>query len=49
MIYDDVNKVDLSQRPFKVIYGFNNDTLITKALIIATGSDAIRLDIPGEK
>lgn len=41
-----VDKVDLSQNPFKVFVG--NEVLETKSLIIATGATAKRLGIPGE-
>lgn len=46
-IIKDVQKVDLSQRPFKVIS--NNKEFFAHALIIATGATAKRLDIPGAK
>jgi len=41
-----VDKVDLSQRPFKVTVG--NEILETESIIIATGATAKRMWIPGE-
>lgn len=41
-----VDKVDLSQRPFKVFVG--SETYEAESLIIATGATAIRLGLPGE-
>ena len=43
---EDVTKVDLSKRPFTVSSA--ERTLITHALIIATGATAKRLNLPGE-
>lgn len=43
----DVQKVDLSQRPFKIVS--NNKEFFAQALVIATGATAKRLDIPGAK
>ncbi|MGK5594637.1 MAG: thioredoxin-disulfide reductase [Parachlamydiaceae bacterium] len=45
ILTDDVEKVDLSSRPFKV-YG-KQTSYTAEALIIATGATAKRLDIPG--
>lgn len=42
-----VDKVDLSQRPFKVIA--DGKIIETQALIIATGATAKRLNLPGEE
>jgi thioredoxin reductase (NADPH) len=42
-----VDRVDLSQRPFKVYVG--EDVIETQSLILATGATAKRLGIPGEK
>lgn len=42
-----VNKVDLSQRPFKVYLG--DEVVETESLIISTGASAKLLGIPGEK
>ena len=42
-----VEKVDLSMRPFKVFAG--NEIVETKALIIATGATAKRMQVPGEE
>ena len=44
---EDVAKVDLSTRPFTV--ASSERTLTTRALIIATGATARRLNLPGEK
>jgi thioredoxin reductase (NADPH) len=41
-----VDKVDLTQKPFKVYVG--NQTLETQSIIIATGATAKRMGIPGE-
>ncbi len=45
LLIEDVDSVDLSIRPFKVIG--RSTTVMTDALIIATGATANRLDIPG--
>ncbi len=45
---EDVNKVDLSRRPFRVWAGDDNDEYTADALIIATGAQAKWLDIPSE-
>jgi len=45
---EDVNKVDLSRRPFRVWAGDDNDEYQAKTLIIATGAQAKWLDIPSE-
>ena len=42
-----VDRVDLSRRPFKVFTG--NESVETKALIIATGATAKRMQVPGEE
>jgi len=42
-----VDRVDLSQRPFKVYIG--EDVIQTQSIILATGATAKRLGIPGEK
>ncbi len=44
---EDVAKADLSKRPFTV--ASSERTLTTRALIIATGATARRLNLPGEK
>jgi thioredoxin reductase (NADPH) len=44
---ETVDKVDLSQRPFKVWAG--GQEYQAKSLIIATGATAKRMDLPGEK
>lgn len=43
-----VNKVDLSNRPFK-IYFRDGESIESESLIISTGASAKLLDIPGEK
>jgi len=43
---ETVEKVDLSRRPFKVMTA--DETVEAKALIIATGATAKRMDIPGD-
>jgi thioredoxin reductase (NADPH) len=45
--YDTATEVDLSRRPFKV--STYNGEYSTDTLIIATGAQAIHLDVPGEK
>lgn len=47
MIYDHVNQVNLSQRPFSLIG--NNATYTCDALIIATGASAQYLGLPSEQ
>jgi len=42
-----IDKVDLSKRPFLVTAG--NETFESKAVIIATGATAMRLNLPGEE
>ncbi len=46
---EDVNKVDLSARPFKVWAGDDDELYTADALIIATGAQAKWLDIPSEQ
>lgn len=43
---ETVDKVDLSVRPFKVIVG--EQVVQTKAIIVATGATAKRMNLPGE-
>jgi len=45
---EDVNKVDLSQRPFRVWAGDDNKEYTTQTLIIATGAQAKWLNIESE-
>ncbi|MEI7998795.1 MAG: thioredoxin-disulfide reductase [Candidatus Omnitrophota bacterium] len=46
IVTETVDKVDLSQKPFKVFVG--DQQYETKALIIATGATAKRMHLPGE-
>lgn len=46
MIFDDVQSVDFSERPFRIIT--NESTFLADAMIIATGSKARRLGLPSE-
>ncbi len=46
VLSEDVTKVDLNERPFKVWSG--NDLQTAKAVIISTGAAYRHLDIPGE-
>ena len=48
MVMDMVTKVELSQRPFRLI-GESGDTYSCDALIICTGAQARWLDLPSEK
>ncbi len=45
---EDVNRVDLSARPFRVWAGDDDDLYTAETLIIATGAQAKWLDIPSE-
>jgi thioredoxin reductase (NADPH) len=45
---EDVNKVDFSQRPFKVWAGDDNKEWTSETIIIATGAQAKWLGIPSE-
>ena len=47
IVTETVDRVDLAKRPFKVFVG--GQTYETKALIIATGATAKRMDLPGEE
>ncbi len=47
ILTDTVDKVDLSKRPFKVFS--SGQEYQAKALIIATGATAKRMDLPGEE
>ena len=44
---ETVDKVDFSRRPFKVFVG--QETIEAKAIIIATGATAKRMNLPGEE
>lgn len=46
MIDKRVTKVDFSQRPFKI---YTSEVYLAEAVIIATGAESIRLNIPGEE
>jgi thioredoxin reductase (NADPH) len=46
IVTETVDKVDLSQRPFKVEAG--QEEYLAEALIMATGATAKRMDLPGE-
>ncbi len=48
IMYDHVNKVELGQRPFKLICD-SGDIYLANALIIATGAQARWLDLPSEQ
>ena len=48
IVTDHVNKVELSQRPFKLICD-SGDVYLADALIIATGAQARWLDLPSEQ
>ena len=39
----------MSSRPFKLKHGYEDHILTADTVIFATGANAIRLDIPGEK
>jgi thioredoxin reductase (NADPH) len=48
IVYDHVNKADLSQRPFRLECD-SGDVMLADALIIATGAQARWLDLPSEQ
>ena len=48
IVSEDVNKVDLSQRPFRVWVGDDDQEHTAETLIIATGAQAKWLNIPSE-
>src|SRR6187431_949241 len=48
IVTDHVNKVELSQRPFKLVCD-NGDVYLADSLIIATGAQARWLDLPAEQ
>jgi thioredoxin reductase (NADPH) len=45
--YDSIEKVDLSQRPFKI--STYSKTYLADTIIVATGANSVELQIPGEK
>lgn len=47
-IYDHINKIDLSRRPF-VVTSIQGNVFIAQSVIIATGATAKWLDIPSEQ
>ena len=49
LITQDVNKVDFSERPFKVWAGENNDLHLAQTIIISTGAKAKYLGLPSEE
>jgi len=48
IVYDHVNNVDLTQRPFRLTCD-SGDVFITETLIIATGAQARWLELPSEQ
>jgi thioredoxin reductase (NADPH) len=48
IVYDHVNKADLSQHPFRLECD-SGDVFVTEALIMATGAQARWLDLPSEQ
>jgi thioredoxin reductase (NADPH) len=48
IVYDHVNKADLSQRPFRLECD-SGDVVVADALIVATGAQARWLDLPSEQ
>jgi len=48
LVSDHVNKVELSQRPFRITCD-SGDTYIAESLVIATGAQARWLDLPSEQ
>jgi len=48
ILTEDVNKVDLSKRPFRIWTGDDNTEHLTRTLIIATGAQAKWLNIESE-
>jgi thioredoxin reductase (NADPH) len=48
IITEDVNKVDLSRRPFRVWVGHDNDEHSAEAIIVATGAQAKWLNLESE-
>ncbi len=47
IVYDDVTKVDFSQKPFKVTVG--KQEYLGEAVIIATGASSLWLNLPSEE
>jgi len=48
IIYDHINKVDFSSRPF-ICYGESDDEYIADSIIICTGAQAKWLELPSEE
>jgi len=48
VIDESVTKVDFSNKPYKIWYGDNEEPLLTKTVVIATGAFAKRLHVVGE-
>src|SRR3989338_3741969 len=48
VIDESVTKVDFSNKPYKIWYGDNEEPLLTKTVVIATGAFAKRLHVIGE-
>ena len=49
IIYEDVNSIELRRRPFVIGHGYDGHLLQADSILFATGSQAVRLDVPGEK
>ncbi len=48
IIYDQIVRTDLSQRPFK-LYNSKDEEILTETVIISTGATAKTLGLPGEE
>lgn len=49
IISETIEKVDLSERPFKLWPEYTDEPVTASAVIIATGASARRLNLPGEE
>ena len=49
IISETIEKVDFSQRPFRLWPEYTDEAVTTDAIIIATGASARRLGLPGEE